>query len=73
MIGMVNSYLQMAGAGYGTTNAAYYDRLYAATASGNKQAAEEIKDYLINGKGVSEKTIQMAICFLSGFSSLIKP
>ena len=58
MIGMVNSYLQMAGAGYGTTNAAYYDRLYAATASGNKQAAEEIKDYLINGKGVSEKTIQ---------------
>ena len=56
LMGLVNKKLE--DAGYKTTNAAYYDRLYAATASGNKQAAEEIRDYLINGKGVSEKTIQ---------------
>ena len=47
MIGLVNSYLQMAGAGYGTTANDYYERIYGAEKAGNKQDAENMREYVL--------------------------
>jgi hypothetical protein len=46
MIGLVNSYLQMAGAGYGTTANDYYGRIYDAEKSGNKPEAQGMREYV---------------------------
>ena len=61
LIGLVNSYLKDADAGYQSTNGAYYDQLYEAETSGDTEKAQEIRDYLINGKGVKESAIQKGI------------
>lgn len=53
MLGVVNAYLQMAEAGYGTTKQDYIQRLYDAEKAGQKKEAESIIDYLVNVK-VSE-------------------
>ena len=53
MLGVVNTYLQMAEAGYGTTKQDYIQRLYDAEKAGQKKEAESIIDYLVNVK-VSE-------------------
>ena len=59
LIGMVNKRLDEAG--YLTTNGAYYDRIYKAMTSGDARTAEEMKEYLQLGKGVSEKTMKSAM------------
>ena len=55
LIGVVNQY--MGEAGYQTSNAAYYKRIYEAQKAGNEAEAQSMIDYLIKGKGVKEKTI----------------
>ena len=54
-IGVVNKWLGEAG--FNTDNAGYYERIYEAKKSGNDEAEQDMIDYLINGKGVKEKTI----------------
>ncbi|MBP5726732.1 MAG: hypothetical protein J6Y48_06615, partial [Clostridia bacterium] len=49
--------------GYGTTAKDYYTRIYAAERSGNKAAADEMKEYLINNSTAKdpEKTVSDAV------------
>jgi len=55
LIGVINKYLGEAG--YQTTNKAYYQRIYDAKKEGREQDAQDMIDYLLNGKGVKEKTL----------------
>ena len=55
LIGLING--KLGEAGYGTSNKDYYARIFNAERSGNTAAAEEMKEYLLTGKGVSEKTL----------------
>lgn len=55
LIGVISA--KLGEAGYKVTNSAYYDRMYNAIQSGNKQEAEAIREYLTLGKGVKEETI----------------
>ena len=52
---------RMGEAGYKTTNAGYYGRMFEAMHSGNTGEAEAIKEYLTLGKGVEEDTIQKGL------------
>jgi hypothetical protein len=46
MIGLVNSYLQMADKGYGTSANDYYERIYDEEKNGNQQAAQDMREYV---------------------------
>jgi len=46
IIGVVNKYLQDYGAGYGTDAKDYYKRIYAAEKAGDKQAAQDMREYV---------------------------
>ena len=59
LIGVLNQYL--GDAGYKANNAAYYDRLYRAKKEGNAQKEQDLIDFLLNGRGVSEKTINSKV------------
>ena len=48
---------KLGSSGYDTSNAAYYERIYNAKKAGNKQAADDMISYLLNGKGVKQETI----------------
>jgi hypothetical protein len=54
--GVIND--RLGEAGWETSNAAYYKRIYNAMKEGNKEEKKDLIDYLLNGKGVKEeKTI----------------
>jgi hypothetical protein len=55
LIGTLNKWL--GDAGFNTNNKAYYQRIYAAKKAGDEQAAQDMIDYLLNGKGVKQETI----------------
>lgn len=57
MIGVINTYLQMAESGYGTSNGAYYKRIYEAKKAKEAGRAEELTEYMLLGKGVKEETV----------------
>ena len=59
LIGLINK--RLGEAGYGTSNKDYYTRIYNAERSGNQAAADEMKEYLLQGKGVMESTMNSAI------------
>ena len=59
MLGVLNTML--GDAGFRTTNAAYYQRIYEARKAGNDAAADSMTEYLELGKGVSEKTISSGV------------
>lgn len=62
LVGAVNATLKYAGLDhYGTGNADYYKRIYESLNSGNQQAADEMKEYLIQGKGLSESGVNTKI------------
>jgi len=48
-------------AGYKTTNNAYYDRMYNAIQAGNQAEADEIREFLEKGKGISPDKIDSAM------------
>lgn len=50
MTGVVNTYLQMAEAGYGTANKDYIKRLYEAEKNDQTALAKDLTDYLLNAK-----------------------
>ncbi len=56
IIGLVN--MKLGEAGYGTSNTEYTKRIYAAEAAGNKAQAEELTEYVLQGKGMKEETLQ---------------
>ena len=51
--------------GYDTSNAGYYQRIYAAKKAGDEQAAQDMIDYLLNGKGVKAETISSKMAALA--------
>ena len=51
----------MKDAGFKVTNAAYYERIYEAKKAGNEQAAQDMIEYLLKGKGVEQKTIDSGV------------
>ena len=55
ILGVINTWL--GDAGYKSTNAAYYGRMYNAMKNGNQAEADEIKEYLTLGKGTTEDKI----------------
>lgn len=55
LIGTINKWL--GDAGFNTENKAYYQRIYAAKKAGDEKAAQDMIDYLLNGKGVKQETI----------------
>ena len=59
LTGVINGYL--GDAGYKTTNKAYYGRLYGAMKAGNQAGADEIKEYLQLGKGVTDEKIESGL------------
>ena len=61
MIGLINA--KLADAGYQTTNAAYYQRIVDAEKSGNQQAADQMKEYLVLKSNAEdpEKSVNDAI------------
>lgn len=59
MLGVINKWF--GDAGYQTSNTAYYQRIYQAKKAGNEQAAQSMIDYLLTGKGVTEKAISSGI------------
>ena len=59
LIGLINK--KLGDAGYGTSNTDYYTRIYNAERSGNQAAADEMKEYLLQGKGVSEDSLTKGI------------
>ena len=64
LIGAVNARIREIGgdeAGYGTSQAAYYKRIYEARKAGREADAESMSEYLMKGKGVSEKSLKTGI------------
>jgi len=59
LAGVINKWL--GDAGYGTSNTAYYQRIYEAKKAGDTQRAEEMEEYLTLGKGVQESTLSSGI------------
>ena len=55
MVGVVNTYLQMAEAGYGTSNKDYIKRLYEAEKNNKTKLAADLTDYLLNAKVSDQK------------------
>ena len=55
LLGVLNAWLGEAG--FRTTNTAYYNRIYNAMKEGDKQTAEDLKEYMTLGKGTSEDSI----------------
>jgi hypothetical protein len=48
-------------AGYETKNTAYYQRIYEAKKEGREQDAQDMIDYLLKGKGVTEQALSTGI------------
>lgn len=48
-------------AGFKTTNAAYYERIYQAKKAGDDKAAQDMIDYLLHGKGVKQEDINSGV------------
>lgn len=59
LVGAINK--KLGDAGYGMKNADYYERIYRAEVSGNTEAAEGMREFLIQGKGASEKKMNEGI------------
>jgi hypothetical protein len=54
IIGVINDMLGEAG--YETSNAGYYKRVYNAMKEGNKEEKADLIDYLLNGKGIKKES-----------------
>jgi hypothetical protein len=63
LFGVVNKWLGEAG--LNTNNTGYYQRIYDAKKSGNEEAAQDMIEYLMSGKGVKEETINSKMASLA--------
>ena len=62
LLGVVNKWLgDLKAGGYQTNATAYYQRIYDAEKAGDTQAAEDMREFLMLGKGVKEKSIDSGI------------
>ena len=59
LLGIINT--QLGAAGWETSTNAYIKRIYEAKKAGHTQDAQDMIDYLINGKGVKEKSVTSKI------------
>ena len=59
LVGTLNAWLGEAG--FKTTNAAYYNRMYNAMKNKDTKTAEELKEYLALGKGASDQAIETGL------------